>query len=143
MDVSHTDLFKNKIVVLVAFTGISLLLFSSSTGRIFLSDDYCTLQNIIVNNSVMLPSFFRPVGDLTLKWTYQLFGADPFYFYLANILLHAVNSFLIYLFCAKWFAADGRKQWYSVIAGLIFLTYPSHGEAIFWAYLRQTLYTPR
>ena len=34
MDVSHTDLFKNKIVVLVAFTGISLLLFSSSTGRI-------------------------------------------------------------------------------------------------------------
>ena len=133
MDVSHTDLFKNKIVVLVAFTGISLLLFSSSTGRIFLSDDYCTLQNIIVNDSVMLPSFFRPVGDLTLKWTYQLFGADPFYFYLANILLHAVNSFLIYLFCTKWFAADGRKQWYSVIAGLIFLTYPSHGEAIFWA----------
>ena len=52
-------------------------------------------------------------------------GADPFYFYLANILLHAVNSFLIYLFCTKWFAADGRKQWYSVIAGLIFLTYPS------------------
>lgn len=133
MNIRRTGLFKNKIVVLVAFTGISLILFSSSTGRIFLSDDYCTLQNIIANNSVMLPSFFRPLGDLTLKWTYQLFGADAFYFYLANILLHTANSFLVYLFCTRWFAADSREKWYSIIAGLIFLTYPSHGEAIFWA----------
>src|SRR5687768_18386173 len=103
MDNRHTDLLKNKIVVLVAFTGISLIIFSSSTGRIFLSDDYCTLHNIISNNSILLPSFFRPVGDLTLKWTYQLAGWDPFYFYLVNILLHAVNSFLVYLFCMKWF----------------------------------------
>jgi protein O-mannosyl-transferase len=133
MNISSTDLFKSKIVVLVAFTGISLILFSSSTGRIFLSDDYCTLHNIIANNSFMLPSFFRPLGDLTIKWTYQLFGTDPFYFYLANILLHTANSFLVYIFCIKWFTADSRQQWYSIIAGLIFLTYPSHGEAIFWA----------
>ena len=133
MDNRHTDLLKNKIVVLVAFTGITLIIFSSSTGRIFLSDDYCTLHNIISNNSILLPSFFRPVGDLTLKWTYQLAGWDPFYFYLVNILLHAVNSFLVYLFCMKWFENENRSILISIVAGLIFLTYPSHSEAIFWA----------
>src|SRR4051794_27784994 len=115
MNIRHTDLFRNKIVVLAAFTGIALILFSCSTGRIFLSDDYCTLHNIVVNNRVMLPSFFRPVGDLTLKWTYQLAGWDPFYFYLVNILLHAVNSFLVYAFCMKWFAIEKRVTWYAVI----------------------------
>ena len=133
MDTRHTDLYKNKIVVLVAFTGISLLLFSSSTARIFLSDDYCTLHYIVANNSFLLPSFFRPLGDLTLKWTYQLAGLDPFYFYLVNILLHAVNSYLVYLFCLKWFANENRVHLFAIIAGLVFLTYPSHAEAIFWA----------
>lgn len=133
MVIGHTDLLKNKIVVLVAFTGISLIFFSSSTGRIFLSDDYCTLHNIISNNSILLPSFFRPIGDLTLKWTYHLAGWDPFYFYLVNILLHAFNSFLVYLFCMKWFENESRGVLFSIVAGLIFLTYPSHSEAILWA----------
>ncbi len=133
MDTRRADLYKNKIVVLVAFAGISLVLFSSSTTRIFLSDDYCTLHYIVANNSFLLPSFFRPLGDLTLKWTYQLAGLDPFYFYLVNILLHAVNSFLVYLFCMKWFANENRVHLFAIIAGLLFLTYPSHAEAIFWA----------
>jgi len=133
MVVRHTDLYKNKLVVLVVFAAISLILFSPSSGRIFLSDDYCTLYNIVVNKSFLLPSFFRPVGDLTLKWTYELFGSDPFYFYVVNILLHSVNSFLVYLFCRMWTANDRRVHLFSIIAGLIFLTYPSHSEAILWA----------
>ena len=133
MAISRTDLYKNKIVVLVVFVAIALILFGSSTGRIFLSDDYCTLYNIVANDSFLLPTFFRPVGDLTLKWTYQLAGLDPFYFYVINIKLHALNSFLIYLFCRKWFANDRKVHLFSLIAGLIFLTYPSHSEAILWA----------
>jgi protein O-mannosyl-transferase len=133
MDIRRTDHYKNKIFVLVGFVAISLIIFGSSTGRIFLSDDYCTLYNIVANNSFLLPSFFRPIGDLTLKWTYQLAGLDPFYFYVANIILHAVNSFLIYWFCRKWFANDRSVHLFSIVAGLIFLTYPSHSEAILWA----------
>ena len=128
----HTGLYKNWLIVLVVFVAISLILFSGSTGRIFLSDDYCTLYNIVVNNSVMIPTFFRPVGDLTLRWTYRLAGLDPFYFYLINILLHAVNSFLVYWFCRLWLRDDGRVHLFSIVAGLIFLTYPSHAEAILW-----------
>jgi hypothetical protein len=133
MDIRHTGLYKNKIVVLVVFVGISLLLFFPSTGRIFLSDDYCTLNNIVQNHSFLLPSFFRPVGDLTLQWTYEFAGLDPFYFYVINIILHAVNSFLIYLFCRLWFAGDRRVHLISILTGIIFLTYPSHSEAILWA----------
>ncbi|HUQ64594.1 MAG TPA: hypothetical protein VM101_00465 [Flavitalea sp.] len=118
---------------MVTFIFLSLLLFSWSAGRIFLSDDYCTLHNIVANNSILMPSFFRPVGDLTLKWTYQLAGWEPFYFYLVNILLHAVNSFLVYVLCIKLCGQENRAGLTSIIAGLIFLTYPSHSEAIFWA----------
>src|SRR5688500_5031749 len=128
----NSDLLKNRIVVLLSFIGLSLIIFSSSTGRIFLSDDYCTLDNVVSGN-ILLGSFFRPVGDLTLKWNYILTGWDPFYFYVTNILLHAFNSFLIYWFCIKWFAGEHRASVVSVAAGLIFLTYPSHSEAILWA----------
>ncbi len=130
---TYTNLFKNKIVVLATFLGAALLLFSPSTNRIFLSDDYCTLNNIVANKSVWLETFFRPVGDLTLLWTYTLAGWDPFYFYLVNILLHAANSFLLYLFCLKWYGKENRYILFAVGAGLLFLTYPSHLEAILWA----------
>ena len=80
-----------------------------------------------------MPSFFRPVGDLTLRWTYQFAGLDPFYFYVVNIMLHAINSFLIYFFCRIWYGDDSRAHLFSIVAGLIFLTYPSHSEAILWA----------
>lgn len=133
MDVRRTDLYKNRLLVLVVFVAVSLILFLPSTGRIFLSDDYCTLYDIVANNRILVPSFFRPVGDLTLKWTYDIAGLDPFYFYLANILLHAINSFLVYAFCRTWFANDRRVHLFSIVAGLIFLTYPSHSEAILWA----------
>jgi hypothetical protein len=133
MDNRHTDLYKNKIVVLVVFVAVSVILFSLSTGRIFLSDDYCTLENIVANDSFLLPSFFRPIGDLTLKWNYHLAGPDPFFLYVVNIILHGVNSFLVYWFSRKWFANDRAVHLFSIVAGLLFLTYPSHSEAILWA----------
>lgn len=127
-----TDVFGNKIAVLALFIGISLVVFSSTTGRIFVSDDYCTLLHVS-KGEIFLPSFFRPVGDLTLKWNIQLTGWNPFWIYVTNILLHAANSFLLYLFCMRWFEHDLRRVWYSMIAGLLFLVYPSHSEAILWA----------
>lgn len=130
---TYTNLFKNKIVVLATFLGTAFLIFSPSAHRIFLSDDYCTLNNIVTNQSVWLETFFRPVGDLTLLWTYKLAGWDPFYFYLVNILLHTANSFLLYLFCLKWYGKENRYMFFAVAAGLIFLTYPSHLEAVLWA----------
>lgn len=130
---TYNNLFKNKIVVFATFIGAALIIFSPSTNRIFLSDDYCTLNNIVENKSVWLEGFFRPLGDLTLMWTYKLAGWDPFYFYLGNILLHAANSFLLYIFCLKWYGKENRYILFAVAAGIIFLTYPSHSEAILWA----------
>ncbi|MBL7700499.1 MAG: hypothetical protein JNK79_20205 [Chitinophagaceae bacterium] len=130
---TYTNLFKNKLIVLATFTGAALIIFAPSTGRIFLSDDYCTLHNVVENNSIWLETFFRPIGDLTLMWSYKLTGWNPFYFYLTNIILHAVNSFLLYVFCLEWFGRESRYVFFAVAAGLIFLTYPSHSEPILWA----------
>jgi hypothetical protein len=80
-----------------------------------------------------MPGFFRPVGDLTLKWTWQLFGSQPFYFFLGNALLHGINSWLLFLVCRRLFADRRRALWFACIASVIFFTYHSHGEAILWA----------
>jgi hypothetical protein len=127
----RANLLENKVAVFLTFTGLAFIIFSSSTGRIFLSDDYCTINNIARNN-VLMPSFFRPVGDITLKWNYYFAGADPFYFYVTNIFLHALNSFLLYVFCMRWFIGTEKRWLYAFITGLLFLTYPSHSEAILW-----------
>jgi hypothetical protein len=82
---------------------------------------------------LLVPGFFRPVGDLTLKWTWQLFGFQPFYFFLGNALLHSVNSWMLFLVCRRIYVDRENALWFACIASAIFFSYHSHGEAILWS----------
>jgi hypothetical protein len=120
-------------IVLVAFAAGSLIVFGPSFDRIFASDDYCTLEQVCTKGYFLVPGFFRPAGDITLKWTWQLVGWQPFYFFLGNALLHAINSWLLFLLCRRLYADRQQAFWFAGIASVIFFSYHSHGEAILWA----------
>jgi hypothetical protein len=121
------------LIVLVVFAAAATVIFGPSFKRIFTSDDYCSLTYVCKEGRFLVPGFFRPVGDLTLKWTWLLFGWQPFYFFLGNALLHAINSWLIFLICRSLYADRKQAIWFACAASVIFFTYHSHGEAIFWA----------
>ena len=132
-------LLKNGLVVLFIFIAGTLVVFMPSFGRIFSSDDFCTLEYICKDNHFLVPGFFRPVGDLTLKWTWQLFGAQPFYFYLTNALIHAVNAWLLFIVCRKIYPQAEHAFVFALMASLTFFFYHSHGEAILWTIGRGVL----
>jgi protein O-mannosyl-transferase len=69
---------------------------------------------------------YRPVRTLTYAINYALGGENPFGFHLFNVLLHAVNSVLVFLLLARWrlplFAAG--------VAGLLFAVHPVQTAAV-------------
>ncbi|MCB0331461.1 MAG: hypothetical protein KDD70_17440, partial [Bdellovibrionales bacterium] len=60
---------------------------------------------------------FKPLTMLTFTLQFELFGADPFSFHLFNVLLHLVNTGLIYLIASSF----GASRW---IAAGVFALHP-------------------
>jgi len=118
---------------LLLFCVGSVLLFFPILGRTFASDDFEVMQRV-GRGDFRTPGFFRPLSDLTLYFNYLLGGFHPAGYYLFNIIVHGVNSWLIVLFCLRWrwTEDEGRQRSYALLAGLLFLAYPFHNEGIVW-----------
>ncbi len=71
---------------------------------------------------------YRPFTVASYLLNYQIAGADPASFRAVNIVLHGLNTCLVYLLCTvlglSWPAA--------LVAGLLFAVHPVHVEAVVW-----------
>lgn len=118
---------------LLLFCAGSLLLFFPMLGRTFVSDDFEVMQRV-AGGDFRTPGFFRPLSDLSLYFNFLLGGLHPAGYYLFNILVHGINSWLVWRFCRKWpwTGDEGMQRHYAVLAALLFLAYPFHNEGIAW-----------
>jgi hypothetical protein len=138
-------------IQLLLFCLAAYLLFFPILHKSFGGDDFSTLKRVALDRVLWIKGFFRPLSDITLFFNYLLGGFDPAGYYLFNILLHGVNSFLLFHFCRRWrWAAEGRpgdgmsghgrsQGAYAFIAALLFLTYPFHNESIVWGLGRASI----
>ncbi len=91
-----------------------------------------------------LSSYYRPMKGVVYVLLYSVFGTSPWGWHLVNILLHAVNSVLVYevalLITAGAqpvnarpvrFLPDARKAG-ALATGLIFAAHPVHVESVAW-----------
>ncbi|WP_431214540.1 hypothetical protein ACQ86N_06910 [Puia sp. P3] len=119
----------------------SVCLFFSNFSRTFASDDFEVIKRVGLDGDIRTPGFFRPLSDITLLINYKLGGVDPWGYYLFNILLHGVNSYLLFLFCLRWKWTDDMRQQraYALLAAVLFLVYPFHSEGINWVLGRGAL----
>ncbi|MEW6713872.1 MAG: tetratricopeptide repeat protein [Nitrospirota bacterium] len=119
---------------------IAFLVYANSTGNGFVSDDH----SVILNNSVLraapvslfntidttsdtqLSPYYRPLTYLTFLIEERLHGFDPFMMHLFNVLLHAVNAFLVY----RLGIALLNDQKAALLAGLLFAVHPVHTEGV-------------
>ena len=129
-DISASVWFKNKKYIIdlsiISLTG--LLIFSQSLNIYFLSDNITHIQqawNNLINTDYY---YFRPVAVLTLILDKFIWGMNPAGFHLTNLLLHLLNSVLVYLLAARIF----NTRFVSVSAALLFLLHPIHSMDIFW-----------
>ncbi len=134
---------KKWIIIFVA----AILVYLSVLPNQFAYDDiYLVKQNRIIRSLDNIPQMFvsdylwwgaldgknfsgsyRPVVILSFALNYAVHGLKPFGYHLIDVLLHAINSILIYFLARNFFP---RQNWAAFLTGLFFALHPVHTEAV-------------
>lgn len=142
-------------LLLLAVLGLTFLTFLPTFQNAFTNwdDDMYIRDNPLVKNlsSKNLETMFAPDEDafvggnyhpltiLTLAINYQISGLNPWSYQLFNILLHLLNTFLVFLLIYR--LTKGKAN-IALIAALLFGIHPMHVESVTWvAERKDVLYT--
>ena len=87
-----------------------------------------TAKNITWAFTTFDAEFWHPLTWLSLMADAQIFNGSPFGFHLSNLLLHILNTLLLFFFLKK---ATG-KLWQSAFAAFVFGLHPLHVESVAW-----------
>jgi len=71
--------------------------------------------------------YYRPLLSVFLVLNYKIWGLNPSGFHLVNIVLHLVNSFLVYRIGLLLINSDRRA---ALIAASLFAVHPVHNESV-------------
>jgi tetratricopeptide (TPR) repeat protein len=85
-----------------------------------------------------------PVTRLSLSLNHAISGFEPWSYHLANILLHLLNTFLVYVLVRRlWEALNSAKAVEAALIGAAFFgLHPLHVESVAWvAERKDVLYT--
>lgn len=72
--------------------------------------------------------YYRPIVAISYTIDHLLFGENPAGYHAGNVLLHAANSLLLFLFLALLFPGSRVP----LFASLLFAVHPVHAEAVAW-----------
>lgn len=78
---------------------------------------------------------YHPFTSLTWNIEHHLFGPNPFYYHLNNLLLHLVNVVLVFVLIARFLKNKGI----ALFSALLFAIHPMHVENIVWLSSRKDL----
>jgi tetratricopeptide (TPR) repeat protein len=108
-------------------------------------------KSYVVDNSILrgpdwhaiftqpLAGNYHPLTMITLAFNYQLSGLNAFSYLLVNLLLHVIDTGLVFYFI--WLIS-GKKIWVAAFTALIFGIHPMHVESVAWVTERKdVLYT--
>jgi len=96
---------------------------------------------------------YRPVRAVTFALDYALWGFNVQGYHLTNLLLHTLNSILIYVLILQLLRPRSRKEktqqpgrWFetsgvALVTALLFAAYPIHVESVTWVKNRSDLLT--
>jgi hypothetical protein len=71
---------------------------------------------------------YHPLVYLSYSIENSIFGLNPFYFHLDNIVLHCVNVVLVFFFVTS----IGSKKYIALITAVLFAVHPLHVESVAW-----------
>ncbi|MEL6925223.1 MAG: hypothetical protein AAFO94_14340 [Bacteroidota bacterium] len=73
-------------------------------------------------------TLYRPVSLAMFALEWELFGDNPRYFHLFNILFYGLTGYLVFLLLSQWL-----KRWHVVLpllAALLYIAHPVHTEVV-------------
>lgn len=78
---------------------------------------------------------YQPLAVLSFAFNYQIFGDSSTLFILINLLLHLLNTWLVFRLMFKWFSRFEP----AFLAALFFAIHPMHVEGVVWISVRSSL----
>lgn len=75
-----------------------------------------------------VPVFYRPLFLTQLCLTRVLFGPGPFAFHLFSLLIHLLNTLLLYVLTIEF----GWSETTALFAAMLFAVHPVHVESVVW-----------
>lgn len=100
----------------------------------FINDDFIHIS-LAKNNVLFQRNSLRPIGDLSLIFDYNIGKLNASQYHTTNVLLHILNSILIF-FCTKKIIEKYFQQSaiieISFISSVFFFIYAFHSETVFW-----------
>lgn len=137
----------SRVVAVVALIALSIVCYSNVLAGYFYADDFPILRFLATFHEsgaeifktiffTRVPDFqpflycYRPLPDLFWLATYLVNGADPFWFHVLNIALHATSSVLVFLIAEELLAPASHRRLISFVAAAAFATCPVYGEVI-------------
>ena len=127
---------------LVALAAVSVVSHASALGNGFINWDdglYLAAAARPDPSWMLRESFeanYHPLTLATLTLEHRLFGDDPFFYHLDNVLLHSANAVLAALLVSR--LAPGAPL-VALACGLLFAVHPLHVESIAWVSERKGL----
>ena len=127
--------------VFVVSIGLSFLIFGNGITGDFVFDDVTVVQNRgdLTNpgnffNLFVSPyhqnnpksGLYRPFTMATYSLNHNIFGSSPAGFHVVNIIIHALNSFLVF-WLVIWLL---KSRPVAYMSSLLFLLHPVHTEAV-------------
>ena len=146
----------NKKVILPAIIFIAVfLLFSQILNNDFVYDDrFRIVANQTIKTTInpvyyfthpdagrpldgIEPDVYRPLSLWLLSLEYKIFGLDPFYYHLINLLLHSANAVLFFLLLKKIFGSEIT----ALSGAFLFGAHPVTTESVAWAIQQNNLWS--
>ena len=135
------------IVALLVFTAL-LYIRALQNGFVKMDDDTYIIDNPLVRNLSIkgiinvFTTFhsynYHPLTTLSNLFEFSLFGLNPLPYHLFNVLLHVINTWLVY----KVVGRLCNKNVVALVVAVLFAVNPMHVESVAWASERKdVLYT--
>jgi len=130
-------------VVLITGVCLSPMLKNGFTNW---DDEYYVVQNALLRGpdwvgifSTSVVSNYHPVTVATLAFNYSMTQLDPSSYLITNLLLHLINTGLVFYFI--WLIS-GKKLMVAAFSAIVFGIHPMHVESVAWVSERKdVLYT--
>src|SRR5215510_2823862 len=119
------------LLIVAALSAVVIACYANSLGNGFVFDDeflipaYTRTWNLSELLKVLFDSY-RPVRNASYVIDFLIWGPRPFGFHLTNLLIHAVNSVLVFFLVRRLTPRKGI----AVIASLIFAVHPIQTDAV-------------
>ncbi|HLL72914.1 MAG TPA: hypothetical protein VK363_15835 [Pyrinomonadaceae bacterium] len=125
----------------LALAAFSSALFLPLIGRGFLHDDFMWLSNVAHQTrwhglTHPTPTFYTPLTWLTFKFDWMIWGMRPFPIALENLLLHILNTLLLYRLALGLWRSRVAAWWTAFGFALLYL---SNSWAVMWISARTHL----